>query len=167
MSYARLGDLQLDNLETDQSLKSFQDALEIFGAGQDGAEESEDTLARLYFRVAGALRELGSQSEALLSLRKSVAVFERVAQQSRSTQAKRSLLMGYNQIVGLLAGTEILNVGDSNEAQAYARMNPVLDEPVIIKPNPDNDPNGDIVFGALDRPHDKNIVVFDPTGLVA
>jgi len=121
MSYARLGDLQLDNLETDQALKSFHDALEIFGAGQDGAEESEDTLARLYFRVAGALRELGSQSEALLSLRKSVAVFERVAQQSRSTQAKRSLLMGYNQIVGLLAGTEILNVGDSNEAQAYAR----------------------------------------------
>jgi hypothetical protein len=59
-------------------------------------------------------------------------------------------------------------MGDATaEAQAYARMNPVLDEPVIIKPNPDNDPNGDIVFGALDRPHDKNFVVFDPTGLVA
>jgi hypothetical protein len=48
------------------------------------------------------------------------------------------------------------------EAQAYARVNPVLDEPVIIKPNPDNNPDGDIVFGALDRPRDSNFVIFDP-----
>jgi hypothetical protein len=50
------------------------------------------------------------------------------------------------------------------EAQKYAQLNPVLDKPVIIKPNPTNDPEGDIVFGALERPRDSNFVVFDPAG---
>jgi len=121
MSYAHLGDVQLDNLETDQALKSFHAALEIFG-GQDPDQESQRTLAGLYYRVAGALGELGFQADAVSNLRRAVDIFESLAQRSPSSRrAKRTLFTAYYQIVGPLAGSEVLNVGDSKEAQSYAR----------------------------------------------
>jgi serine/threonine protein kinase len=121
LSYAHLGDVQLDNLETDEALKSYRAGLEIFD-GQDETEDGQRTLAGLYFRVAGALRELGSQTEGVSNLRKAVDALERLAQKSPSSrQAKRALLAAYYQIIGPLAGTEVLNIGDSVAAQAYAR----------------------------------------------
>ena len=122
MSYARLGDLQLDNLETDSALGSFGAAFQIFGKEANGEQDHDDTLMRLYIRIAGALIEHGSQSEALVNLSASVAVAEGVAQESLSTnQSKQDLFEAYNFIIAPLAGTETLSVGDSMQAQMYAR----------------------------------------------
>src|SRR6516165_1123125 len=122
MSYARLGDLQLDDLETDTALDSFRAAFRIFGKEANGEQDHDDTLMRLYIRIAGALIEHGSQSEALVNLSASVAVAVGVAQESLSTnQSKQDLFEAYNFIIAPLAGTETLSVGDSMQAQMYAR----------------------------------------------
>jgi serine/threonine protein kinase len=122
MNYARLGDLQLDNLETDKALNSFLSAFRIFGSDPNGDEDHDQTLMRLYIRMGGALMERGSQSEALVNLRKSIAVAEGFAQKHPSaSQAKQYLFEVYNDIIGPLTGTDTLNVGDSKQAEIYAR----------------------------------------------
>src|SRR5262249_38684971 len=65
MSYARLGDLHLDNMKSSEALKSFRAAFQIFGSQQTGQEEHDGILSRLYGRMAGAQGELGLQLEAL------------------------------------------------------------------------------------------------------
>jgi Flp pilus assembly protein TadG len=46
-------------------------------------------------------------------------------------------------------------------AIAYAEANPALGDPVVLEPNLENDPEGDIVFAALETPRDKHLVVID------
>ena len=122
MSYARLGDLQLDNLETLNALKNFRAAFQIFGSEQNGDEDHDKALNQLYMKLAAALTELGSQSEALASFRKSIAYSEALVQKSPSSrEAKRSLFVSYAMIGGPLVGTDTLNVGDWKQAQIYAR----------------------------------------------
>src|SRR6516165_5778827 len=122
MSYARLGDLQLDNLKTLNALKSYRAAFQIFGNEQNGDQDHDKALTLLYLKLAGALTELGSQSEALANLRRSIAVAEGLAQESPSVKpAQRFLGNVYGYIIGPLIGTDTLNVADSKQAQIYAR----------------------------------------------
>jgi serine/threonine protein kinase len=122
MSYAHFGDLQLDNLETNSALESFRAAFKVFGTDRNGEVDHDDTLLRLYIRMGGALIEHGAQSEALENLRASVTVAEALAQNSpSSSQAKESLFEAYNDITAPLIGLETLNVGDSKQAEIYAR----------------------------------------------
>ncbi len=122
MSYARLGDLQLDNLETSNALKSYRSAFQIFGSEQNGDEDHDKALSQLYIKLAGALTELGSQAEALANLRRSIAVAEDLAQKSPSVKPAQRFLCGvYRFIIGPLVGTDTLNVADSKQAQIYAR----------------------------------------------
>jgi tetratricopeptide (TPR) repeat protein len=122
MSYAQLGDLELDNLETFNALKSYRAAFQIFGNEQNGDEDHDRALCLLYIKLAGALTELGSQSEALANLRRSIAVAEGLAQESPSVKpAQRFLGNVYGYIIGPLIGTDTLNVADSKQAQIYAR----------------------------------------------
>ena len=120
MGYARLGDLQLDNLETREALKSYRAAFQIFGNAPSGDEDQDKTLSVLYIRMAGVQNELGSQSKALANLKKSIAICEDLAKRSPSRQNKRVLFMMYTYINGPLIGNDTLNVGDSQQAQIYA-----------------------------------------------
>jgi tetratricopeptide (TPR) repeat protein len=121
-SYAHLGDVQLDNLETNSALESFRAAFKVFGTERNGEVDHDDTLLRLYIRMGGALIEQGAQSAALESLRSSVTVAEALAQNSpSSSRAKESLFEAYNDITAPLIGLETLNVGDSKQAEIYAR----------------------------------------------
>jgi serine/threonine protein kinase len=121
MSYGRLGDLQLDNLETRNALKSFRAAFQIFGNEQNGDQDHDGALSQLYIKLAGAQSELGSQSEALANLRRSIAVAEGLAQKSPSVKpAEQFLGVVYGYIIGPLVGTDTLNVGGSKQAQIYA-----------------------------------------------
>jgi serine/threonine protein kinase len=122
MSYALLGDLQLDNLETSEALKSFLTVFQIFGRNQTGDEQNDRALIGLYIRLAGAQIELGLQSDALANLRQAISICEGLAQKSPSAKRARQALLGvYSAINGPLIGTETLNAGDSEEAQLYAR----------------------------------------------
>jgi len=122
MNYAGLGDLQLDNLETAKALKSFESELQIFGSEETGKEDNDKTLVLLNLRLAGALTELGSQSACLAHLRRSIAIAEDLAQKSPVKAARQFLAFTYSFIIGPLVGTETLNVGDSKEAEIYARQ---------------------------------------------
>lgn len=83
MDYARLGDLQLDNLQTDEALNSFREAFRVFGSDANGDIDHDETLMRLYIRMGGALMEHGSQLEALVNLQRSIAIAETMAQRPR------------------------------------------------------------------------------------
>jgi len=121
MSYAQLGDLQLDNLETFNALKSFRAAFQTFGSEQNGDEDHDKGLSQLYIKLAGALTELGYQSEALANLRKSIEVAEGLAREFPSVKpTQRFLGFVYGFIIGPLVGTETLNLADSMQAQIYA-----------------------------------------------
>jgi serine/threonine protein kinase len=122
MSYARLGDLQLDDLETDTALESFRAAFLIFGTEPNGDEDHDVTLMRLHVRMGGALMEHGSPQEALANRRKALAISEALAQKSPSSnQAQQNLFEAYNFMNAPLVGIETLSVGDSTQAEIYAR----------------------------------------------
>ena len=136
MSYARLGDLLLDNLETDKALNNFREAFRIFGRDAEGVAEHDETLMRLYIRMGGALMEHGSQSEALADLHQSVAVAERLAQDSPAAIGTQlDLLESYIDIIDPLTGTDTLNVGDAKQAEVYARKALALAELLTTRDN--------------------------------
>jgi serine/threonine-protein kinase len=122
MVSARLGDLELDNLETDRALKSYEAALEIFGRDPNGNEDHDKNLGDLHIKMAGALIEHGRQPEAIAHLRTAITYAEAIVQQApTSKKANESLLASYGYGIAPLVGTETLNVGDSKQARVYAR----------------------------------------------
>jgi tetratricopeptide (TPR) repeat protein len=128
-SYAHIGDLQYSNLEIHQALDSFRAAFEAFGKTPKADEDNERTLIGLYLRMAGALSELGSQSDAVANDQTAIALAEDLAQRSPSEpQVQRLLGTVYSYVIEPAAGTEVLNVGDSRLAQFYARKSLVIAE---------------------------------------
>jgi len=70
-----------------------------------------------------------------------------LAQQSPSSrQAKRALFTAYYQIVGPLAGSEVLNVGDSKEAQSYARKALAIAEALAAGDSKNAQASSDLAF---------------------
>jgi tetratricopeptide (TPR) repeat protein len=122
MSYARLGDLQLDNLETNDALANFRQAFDVLGTEVNGETDHDLALMKLYIRMGGALLEHGAPSEAVANLQKAIAVAESMAKRSPSAgQSDQNLFEVYIDIIGPLVGTDTLNVGDSTQAEIYAR----------------------------------------------
>lgn len=121
-NYAGLGDVELSSLEPDKALASYREGFRVFGSDPIGQEDHDRTLTKLYLRMGKALNELGSQSEALASDRKAIMIAEGSAQQFPSSrQVQRDTFSAYQSIVLILAGRDVMNVGDSDQAQDYAR----------------------------------------------
>ena len=121
-SYEGMGDVDLRSLNPDQALKSFSAAFHIFGDSPSGDEDHDRMLIGLYRGRASTFNELGRQSQALEDNRKAVTLAEALVQRyPSSVQARRSLFVAYQQAVLPLAGRDALNVGDSGQAQVYAR----------------------------------------------
>ena len=79
-------------------------------------------LIGLYRDTGRALNELGKQSQALESDRKAVTLAEALgAEISILVHARRAIFLADEEIVLPLAGRDALNVGDSAQAQVYAR----------------------------------------------
>ena len=122
MTYVGIGDVQLSSLKADKALENFREAFQIFGNEPNGDEDHDRTLIRLYIRMARVLNELGGQPEALANIRKAIALSEGLTQRFPSSkQLKRILYTAYQNIMQPLAGRDMMNVGDSNQAQIYAR----------------------------------------------
>ncbi|MBV8572384.1 MAG: protein kinase [Acidobacteriaceae bacterium] len=122
VNYSGLGYVEWADLKTDKALENFRSALERFGDTPNGKPDHDNTLIRLHWLSALALRELGSASESVANLRKSISIAETLVRDAPSdASAKRSLSVIYGAIVGSLAGDPMLNVGDSAQAQMYAR----------------------------------------------
>jgi serine/threonine protein kinase len=121
-NYAGMGDVDLRNLSPDQALENLSMAFQVFGDGPDGDEDHDQMLIGFYLDMGRTLNELGKQSQALENNRKAVALAEALVQRyPSSVRARRSLLLAYEEIVLPLAGRDALNVGDSAQAQVYAR----------------------------------------------
>ena len=123
MNYAGMGDVQLSNLRPEKALENFQQAFRIFGYEPSGNEDHDRTLIDLHLRMARASNELGPQSQAVANIRRAISIAEGLNRQSASPtrQLKRTLFIAYQNIVLPLTGRDMMNVGDSNQAQVYAR----------------------------------------------
>lgn len=122
MSYAGIGDVNLGGLNPEQALDRYSAALRIFGDNPNGAEDHDRILIKLYLNEADALNELGHQSESLAYHRKAVALAEALVQRfPSSAQVRRALFLADEKVVLVLAGRDALNIGDSAQAQIYAR----------------------------------------------
>jgi serine/threonine protein kinase len=121
-NYAGIGDVELSSLEPIKALQSFREASQVFGDEPNGNEDHDRMLIRLLLRRSSALNELGSQSEALGDARKAIAIAEGLTQEFPSgRQVKRDLFSACQKMVLALAGRDMMNVGDSRQAQVYAR----------------------------------------------
>jgi eukaryotic-like serine/threonine-protein kinase len=121
-NYAGMADVDVRSLNPDQALKSFSAAFHIFGDSPSGDEDHDRMLIGLYLDRASTFNELGRQSQALEDNRKAVTLAEALVQRyPSSVQARRSLFLAYEEAVLPLAGRDALNVGDSRQAQVYAR----------------------------------------------
>ena len=120
--YAGMGDVDLRSLDPDQALNSMSAAFHIFGDTPTGDEDHDRMLIGLYLDRARTFNELGRQSQALEDSRKAITLAETLAQKyPYSVQARRSLFLAYQEAVLPLAGRDALNVGNSEQAQIYAR----------------------------------------------
>jgi serine/threonine protein kinase len=128
INYAGLGNVQLNNLETDKAVESFRTGLRVLGPDPNGAEDYDRTLATFYGRLGLALNELGSNADAIASYQRAIAIDEDLLRKFPSRRTRRSLFALYSNIVGTLAGREVLNAGKVREAQMYARKSVTLAE---------------------------------------
>ena len=121
-SYAGIGDVELISLHPDKALGNFREAFQIFGDAPNGVEDHDQTLIGFHLRTARALNELGPQQEALANIRQAIAISEQLTQRfPTSNKLKRTLFTANQNMVLPVAGRDVMNVGDSNGAQIYAR----------------------------------------------
>jgi serine/threonine protein kinase len=123
MNYAGIGDVQLSNLRPEKALENFHQAFRIFGDEPSGNEDHDRTLIDLHLRIAAAFNELGPQPQAVANIRTAISIAEGLNRQvsSPATPLKQTLFTAYQNIVFPLSGRDMMNVGDSNQAQVYAR----------------------------------------------
>jgi eukaryotic-like serine/threonine-protein kinase len=120
--YAGLGDVDLGSLNPDQALGKFSAAFSVFGTAPDGDQDHDEMLIGLYREMAQTLNELGKQSQALENNRKAATLAQALVQRyPSSVQVHQALFQSYEDIIFPLAGRDALNVGDSRQAQVYAR----------------------------------------------
>ena len=121
-NYLGLGVIRFDSREPDKALENFRAALRTVGSEMNGNEEHDRTLAALYLRIGRTLNELRPGTEAIASFRKGITITEDLARRSPPPkQITRSLFAMYHTFVLPLAGEEMLNVGDTQQGELYAR----------------------------------------------
>jgi serine/threonine protein kinase len=130
-NYAGLGELELHNFECDEALKSFRAGLQILGADPNGDLDHDHTLIQLHWYLGRTLNQVGSRSEAIANLQRSIDIAEALAREfPSSAQVKRIVAVVYGAEVGPLAGEEMLNSGNWVQAQAYARKSLAMNEAI-------------------------------------
>ncbi len=145
--HAGLGKVHIDNLEPDKALDSVRAALQVIGSDTNGNADHDHKIFRLYWLLSQALSDSRPPSEAVAALRKSVAIAESVAQSSPSPeQAQRDLFVAYYYIGGPLAGDEIMNVGNANAAQEYARKALVIAQQMATRDTQNAQARDDLGF---------------------
>jgi tetratricopeptide (TPR) repeat protein len=116
-----LGYVQLNSLETPKAVESLGAARQVLGMEPNGHEDHDRMLMLVYSRTGLALNELGSNGKAIQSFEKAIAIAENVARKFPSVRTRRAVEALCINIVGPLAGREMLNSGLSHEAEIYGR----------------------------------------------
>jgi len=150
-NYSGLANIEDVSREPDKALNDYRTALQILGGDPSGEEAHDMRLPTLYNLIGRQLSHLGIQTEALVNLRKAVTVAEALARRSPPPkQAKRRLYSVYAAMTEHLGGEEMLNVGDYQKAQAYARKDLVTAEDMVASDNKDADARTILGFAYFD-----------------
>jgi eukaryotic-like serine/threonine-protein kinase len=132
MNLAGIGDVELSNLRPDQALEKYTAAFQVFGDNPSDNEDHDQMLIGLYLRKASAFNELGNQAEALANDRKSVTLAQSLAQKFPSSMpARRELFLTYQGLIQVLVARDALNIGDSAQAQVYARKSLAIAQTLV------------------------------------
>jgi serine/threonine protein kinase len=131
-NYSGLSVIEEVNREPDKALNDVRNALQILGPEVNGDDKHDMRLSTLYNIIGTQFTHLGAHAEALENLRKSVTIAEAVAQRSPPpNQAKRRQEVAYSAMSAFLVEDEMLNLGDTNLGQAYARKTLTLAEEMV------------------------------------
>jgi eukaryotic-like serine/threonine-protein kinase len=128
LNYSGLGYVQLFSLETEKAVESLRTALRVLGAEPVGIEDHDRILTIVYGRLGLALNELGKNAEAIASQEKGLEIAQALVRTHPSRNATRQVFALYNNMVGTLAGREILNAGEVAQATIYAHKAVALAE---------------------------------------
>jgi tetratricopeptide (TPR) repeat protein len=150
-NYIGLADIEEVSREPDKALMDFRSALQILGGDLTGDEEHDIRLPSLYSLIGRQLHRLGDQAEALVNNRKAVTIAEALAAGPHpSRRAQRLLVIVYDDMIDPLGGEEMLNVGDYQQAQAYARKALAVAEGLAASDSKDALARSDLGFAYLD-----------------
>ena len=120
--YLGMGVAELGSLKPDLALEKYSAAFQIFGDAANGEQDHDQLLIRLDLAESAGFNELGNQPQALQYARKAESIAEALTQKYPSSKtARRALYVVYQDITLPLAGRDAMNVGDSAQAQVYAR----------------------------------------------
>jgi eukaryotic-like serine/threonine-protein kinase len=128
LNYSGFGYVQLFNLETDKAVESLRTALRVLGADPVGIEDHDRILTAVYGRLGLALNELGKNTEAIASQERGLEIAQALVRTHPSRRATREVFALYTNMVGTLAGREILNAGEVQQARLYAHKSVALAE---------------------------------------
>jgi serine/threonine protein kinase len=139
-NYSGLGVIEEVNREPDRALNDVRTALQILGPEVNGDDKHDMRLSTLYNIIGTQFTHLGAHAEALENLRKSVTIAEAVAQRSPPpNQVKRRQYGAYSAMAGGLVEDEMINVGDINLGQKYARKALRVTEEMVASDNKNAD----------------------------
>jgi eukaryotic-like serine/threonine-protein kinase len=120
--YLGMGVVELNSLKPDLALQKYSAAFQIFGDAANGQEDHDQLLIKLDLAQSAGFNELGKQPQALEYARKAESIAEALVQKYPSSMpARRALFVVYQDITLPLAGRDAMNIGDSAQAQVYAR----------------------------------------------
>jgi eukaryotic-like serine/threonine-protein kinase len=120
--YLGLGNVELSNLKPDLALQEYSAAFQIFGHVATGEEDHDQMLTRLDLAMSAGFNELGKQAQAVEYNRKAESIAEALVQKYPSSMpARRALFVVYQGSLQPLEARDALNIGDSAQAQVYAR----------------------------------------------
>jgi len=150
-NYRGLGLIEEVSREPDKAVKDFRTALQIIGSDLSGDEDHDLSVSSLYNLIGTQLDNLGAETEALVNHRRAITIAEGLARRSPPPkEAKRLLLIVYSEIIGPLGGEKMLNVGDYNQAQAYARKVLTIAEEMAASDSKDALARTDLGFAYYD-----------------
>lgn len=121
-NYIGLGLVEEISLEPDKAVQHLRNALEILADGLSGDEDHDVTVTRLHNLIGRTLTALGIHAEAYANLQQAVTMAEALSRRSPPpTAAKRRLYFAYHSMFEFFGGEEMLDLGEYNQAEAYAR----------------------------------------------
>ena len=146
-NYSGIANIEDVSREPDRAMKDYHTALQILGGDLNGNEDHDLRLPTLYNLIGRQLDHLGLQSEAYVNLRKAVMIAEALARRSPPPKsAKRRLYSVYAAMNGHLGGYEMLDVGDYDQAQAYAHKALAAAEDMVASDHKDADARTSLGF---------------------
>jgi len=151
-NYSGLAFIEEVSREPDKALQNFRTAIQILGSEPNGDETHDRRLSTLYGMIGRQFSLLGgNRAEVFVNLREAVTIAEGLTRiSSRPKDIKRYLYFAYADMVEPLGGEEMLNVGEYNQAQAYAHKALTIAEEMAVSDSKNADARTTLGYAYFD-----------------